>query len=364
MGLYDAKVIEHLGKEAFDYIVERVKCGVISAQNMKDISSQLHPHLLGNHLRRVESGKVCDSAEFRRILGDWFNQELYDLDQKTALLRLISILKSPSVSLPAEGKRLGQILERIEVKEKSVKISVLLGESGVGKSSIGNCLLGLDSTTGFKESSGADSCTKSGKEISGFWITNGSKCTIIDTPGLNDSDNKDTEHIRGIVEFLRLRERVNGFLVVRNGHPRMNHSFKSMLSTFELTFGEEFWHHVIIVVSHSSYCDDPYERLNIDDWKKRINDLFPKSANAPLETVVLDAKKTDHVRFKDNADNLWKLISATESFECRDLTAVKTELDQKNAMIKDLVEELARLKSLSGIEVIHCEDCLSPTSYI
>ena len=43
---------------------------------------------------------------------------------------------------------------------------------------------------------------------------------------------------------------------------------------------------------------------------------------------------------------------------------MKTELDQKNAMIEDeveeledQVEELARLKRLSGIEVICCEDC-------
>ena len=206
MGLYDADVIEKLGKEAYNYILDRVKCGIISAQNMNDISSQLHPHILGNHLRRVNSGKACDEAEFRQILGDWFNKELYDLDQKTALSRLISIINSPSVSLPAEGKRLKQISEGIEAEEKSVKVVVLLSESGVGKSSIGNCLLDLDPTHGFQESGGADSCTKKAREISGSWITNGSKCAIVDTPGLNDSENEDTEHIRGIVDLLCRRE--------------------------------------------------------------------------------------------------------------------------------------------------------------
>ena len=74
MGLYDAEVIKHLGREAYDYIVERVKCGVISGQQMKDIAYELHPHIFGNHLRRLESGKGSDEAEFRRILSDWFNQ--------------------------------------------------------------------------------------------------------------------------------------------------------------------------------------------------------------------------------------------------------------------------------------------------
>ena len=352
MGQYDADVIEQMGKEAYDYILDRVQCGVIGAQHMNDISRQLHPYILGNHLRRVGSGKLCDEAEFRCILGDWFNQEMFDLDQQTVLTRLVTILRGPSVSLPSEGKRLEQILEMIKAKENALKIIVLLGESGAGKSSLGNCLLALDSATGFKESSETESCTKKTSLISGLWVTNGTECAIIDTPGLNDSDNDDTEHIRGIVEFLRHKGQVNNFLIVRNGHhPRMNHSFKSMLSTFELTFGEDFWHHVVIVVSHTSYNNVPDEKLMVGRWKKRINNLFPKSAKAPLETVVLDARETGHVRFRNDAERLWELVSTTKSFECKDLTAVKTELDEMKAMNKDLQQQLAAVRELAGMKV-------------
>ena len=253
MSVYDADVRRILGKEAYNYMLERVSHGFIGAQYMRDISSQLHPIVRGNHLRRVGSGKDCDEAEFRRILGDWFNQAMCDLDQKTALTRLISILRGPSVSLHPEEKRLEQILEELKAKNKAVKTIVLLGESGTGKSSIGNCLFGLNSTAGFKVSRAADSCTKETKEILGTWVTNGSECAIIDTPGLNDPNNEDTEHIKGIVEFLRRRGWVNSFLVVRNSqNPRMHHSFKSMLAAFELIFGKDFWHHVIIVVSSHS----------------------------------------------------------------------------------------------------------------
>ena len=132
----------------------------------------------------------------------------------------------------------------------------------------------------------------------------------------------------------------------------MNRSFKSMLATFELTFGKDFWHHVSIVVSsHSGYGDDPDEQLCIEEWKKQITKMCPDSANASLETVVLDAKKKDLVWFEANAEKLWRLISATVRFECKDLTAVKTEVDQVKALNKDLLEELARLRNLSGIQV-------------
>ena len=121
--------------------------------------SQLHPHVLGNRLRRVESGKACNEAEFCRILVDWF----FNLDQQTVLSRLVSIFSSPFVSLHSDRKR----LERESIES--------------------HCL--ADKTS----------------ELSGFWVTNGTECVIINTPGLNDSDNEDTEHIWGMVEFLRRR---------------------------------------------------------------------------------------------------------------------------------------------------------------
>ena len=182
MSVYDADVKKLLGIEVYNYILERVSHGFISGQHMRDISSQLHPSVRGNHLRRVGSGNACDEAEFRRILGDWFKEELFDLDQKTALTKLISILRGPSVSLHPEVKRLKQILEAIKAKEKAVKTIVLLGESGVGKSSIGNCLLGLNSGTGFTVSRATDSCTKKTSEISGHWVTSETEFVIIDTP--------------------------------------------------------------------------------------------------------------------------------------------------------------------------------------
>ena len=72
---------------------------------MSGISSQLYPHVLENHLRRVESGKGCDEVEFRRILINWFNQEMFDLDQQTVLSRFVSIFSNPFLGLPSEGKR-------------------------------------------------------------------------------------------------------------------------------------------------------------------------------------------------------------------------------------------------------------------
>ena len=131
----------------------------------------------------------------------------------------------------------------------------------------------------------------------------------------------------------------------------MNHSFKSMLTTFELTFGEQFWHNVIIVVSSHGNMNSE-DHSGAEGWKRGVRELCPKSAEARLETVVLDVKTKDPAIFKNSAQKVWKLLSDMESFECKDLSAVMTELDQKNAKLNEVLEELARLRSIVGEKVV------------
>ena len=64
---------------------------------------------------------------------------------------------------------------------------VILGSTGVGKSSLANVLIGekpnCDTCT-FPVCSGGDSCTKETSYAVGNWLENGTKFTVIDTPGM------------------------------------------------------------------------------------------------------------------------------------------------------------------------------------
>ena len=107
MGNYDNDVIEVLGKDVWDLLVENVNTGIITGQHLIDISAQLHPRVRGNHLRREKDMRLpSDGSELREILSDWWNQELCDLDPATAFEKLVNILKSPSVNLPAVAAEL------------------------------------------------------------------------------------------------------------------------------------------------------------------------------------------------------------------------------------------------------------------
>ena len=192
-----------------------VSKGALNAQHMKDISALLNDHVGGNHLRGMESDNCsCDTAEWRYILSDWYNQKMFYYDSKTAVNMLVEVFIHPSVNLPRIASCMTKFINHV------TRI-VLLGESGCGKSSVGNSLLGLDPES-FKTSTGTKSCTIQTKEIIGTWLSNGNLCAIVYTPGMNDSDNRDTEHMRNIVNFLKETSFVNCFLLLRNGsNPRI-----------------------------------------------------------------------------------------------------------------------------------------------
>jgi len=226
-----------------------------------------------------------------------------------------------------------------ESQRSMIKV-VLLGQTGSGKSTIGNCLLGLKSNTGFETSRDTDSCTDDTMGIMGKWFSNGAPCTVIDTPGMDDSDGRDTEHIENIIEYLKKENFINSFVLVRNGqNKRISKSFKSMLTIFELMFGTEFWSHVVIDVSHVRYEDTDSMKQEIRKWNNTIKKKFRKAKDASLKTVFLDASNSKHASFQENAEKLWGYCQEMEEFECKDFETTKTEMDllksDKNQMKVD-----------------------------
>ena len=144
MAQYNADVMLQIGKEAHKFILNRVKCGVISTQHMSDISSQLYPHVLG---RRVESEKRLSTGTTKRF---------------TILTSRLYQLVPQCVNLPKERG-----WSRQNRKDwKSLSCWARQEPKSLPSA------IAFDFDTGFEESSQTDSCIKKTKEFSGFWVSN------------------------------------------------------------------------------------------------------------------------------------------------------------------------------------------------
>ena len=132
---------------------------------------------------------------------------------------------------------------------------VILGQTGAGKSTLANVLLGQSPdcfNCTFTVCDGHDSCTKNTKYAVGSWLGEGPDFTIVDTPGFGDSDDEDTELIDEMMGVLHTAVKgANAMILLINGEEeRFDSSLQQMMREMQALFGEDFWRHTVIEVSH------------------------------------------------------------------------------------------------------------------
>ena len=115
MGKYDEDIREKLGTEFVKTILDAVRCGEITKQNMEDISQGLGPKIRGGHIQR---GEIFDAAEMRRILSDWYEDDLSNQDTEQGIQKLITLFESDDISLKPLAAKLKKYVDKKTEKDK------------------------------------------------------------------------------------------------------------------------------------------------------------------------------------------------------------------------------------------------------
>ena len=166
---------------------------------------------------------------------------------------------------------------------------VILGSTGVGKSSVANVLLGCEPDSEdclFEVCNGVDSCTKETTYGVGSFLGTGIPVTVVDTPGFGDSDHDDSELIDQMVGFLKNTvNTTNVFLLSFNGEvDRLDTALQQMIREMVALFGEGFWDNVILEFTHWA-CDDHSVMMRnstgkTEEWKL-------KNYNEGLQEIII-----------------------------------------------------------------------------
>ena len=132
------------------------------------------------------------------------------------------------------------------------KVVCLIGSTGTGKSSTGNSLINENA---FDVSPSTDSQTQELVGILARWmgIPTEEPVLVLDTPGMGDTQTRDTKNIAGMLVRLQELGYVNAFLLVLNCEaPRLSEQTQDHIRLYSEIFGKRFFENVMLVFTRFS----------------------------------------------------------------------------------------------------------------
>ena len=179
---------------------------------------------------------------------------------------------------------------------------LLLGITGVGKSSLGNFLLGQRGL--FKVYDTPYPGTKEIEKIE----RNG--LTIIDTPGFNsiEGENKDIENFKNVMYYIKSLGELNGIIIVMNSHEnRISESIQTMLKMICNTFEYRYFNNISFVFTRfrSEREESEEIRKNKEEFIMQLKELIKKfygqdelPGTLPYFFINSDLNEPDHVSLR------------------------------------------------------------------
>ena len=123
---------------------------------------------------------------------------------------------------------------------KPVKF-VLFGNTGSGKSTLGNTFLGGEA---FKTSDDVHSETKETISMKGYFLNQ--EVEVYDTPGLQDTEGLDAKHLCEMAVKIKSDEDIQAFVLVMNfNNPKLDSSVKRLFQLISNMYQGKKWYRFV-----------------------------------------------------------------------------------------------------------------------
>ena len=180
------------------------------------------------------------------------------------------------------------------MNKKDLKV-VFIGETGVGKSQLGNFILQNEF---FKVGNGKSSETEIISE--GNTYLDGMSVTIVDTPGLNDTNSKDEEIMDKIVKKFKDDNSIDGIILVysfRNMRRVQKH--QELVNNLIEIFGKDLLEKRLKVIFTNSAVGEERDEIEEKKERQQMNDTkeFLDYMIMEHEMIFLNSKKKFYDRF-------------------------------------------------------------------
>ena len=239
--------------------------------------------------------------------------------------------------------------EKLKCKENGF---ILIGKTGVGKSSLLNILVGENvAKVGYSTKSETKLSTsfyfiekKDDENI--FYLS------IIDTPGLYDTQGKeaDDNQKKEIIKLISEEKiKIKGLLFLTNfQNERFDSSEQDSLVQYNAIFPlEEFWNRIILIFTH--YYGDPDGDLK-EDIRERADKILSEIINKIMEKVKNVSKP---IKFENMNKKYINIYSKAKNEKQK-----KNNLLIRNDIVNNLIEFTKLTPMFSKIQIFNFEKCL------
>ncbi|XP_062583551.1 GTPase IMAP family member 8-like [Saccostrea cucullata] len=230
-----------------------------------------------------------------------------------------------------------------QVPDKNELRLILIGKTGVGKSSTGNSIL---EEAAFPSKTGPRSTTKVTSFRSKFRFDR--YLVVVDTPGLNEFNNvsnakqREREITSEVTKSLMITSPGPHAFILVMEPGRFTPEDQETISCYRTVFGEEFEKYAVVLFTNKDRLEK--EDISIDDWVRELEpgsnlkELIEKANNRYL---IMDYNKK---RLWEQRDDVKKLLNIIKSMDNK-IPFYKTKYSEKTEIVfNNILKEFQKQK--------------------